>query len=189
MTFLMIGTVFASMLVPLLAAVLYLSNAKVRRQSIFMLVIFVILLGLTLGFWNGVVEVCKVVQLQLVAHLITIKPLQVRAIVAPLDPQPESEFFAFEIAYSLTPWIVDLVLFFRLLAVYNPKHTRASTLISVMAFPVAIKVLRLAMVIIFAVQWHRDIGSIGNAVLAAEKTWRSSFCVKVEWVAQIFDNA
>ncbi|EJD43389.1 hypothetical protein AURDEDRAFT_125841 [Auricularia subglabra TFB-10046 SS5] len=166
--FLMIGTIFSSMLLPLLIAVVYFSNDSTRRQPIYKLVVFVIMLALGLGVWNGVIEVT--------------------AILSPLVHQSENEYFAFEVAYSITPWLVDLVLFLRLMTVFNPKQTKRSTLLAVFAFPVAIKALRLAMIITFAIQWHRHINHIGSALLAAGQTWATSFCVKVEWVSQIFDN-
>lgn len=165
---LMIGTVLASMLVPLLIAVVYFSTSKTRRQSIYRLVVLSILLGLTLGCWNGVMEV--------------------RAILTPLRAQSNQEFFAFMIIFSLTPWVVDFVLLFRLFAVFNRNQTRLSILAAVLAFPVAIKILRLSLLVTFAVQWHKAVDNIGDAVIAAEGTWRSSVCPKIEWISQILDH-
>jgi RsiW-degrading membrane proteinase PrsW (M82 family) len=55
--FIMIMTVFASMLIPLLICLFYFSNERMRRNPMFVLVVFVVLLGLALGGWNAQIEV------------------------------------------------------------------------------------------------------------------------------------
>lgn len=54
---LMVGTVFSSMLVPLLLSLFYFSTAEKRRTPTFLLVAFDVLLGLALGIWNGYIMV------------------------------------------------------------------------------------------------------------------------------------
>lgn len=53
----MILTVFASMLIPLLICLFYFSNQRMRRNPMFILVVFVVIIGLVLGIWNGQIEV------------------------------------------------------------------------------------------------------------------------------------
>lgn len=55
--FLVLGTAFPAMLFPLLLALFYFSNTKSRRRPMFLMVVFIILLGLTLGMWNGALMV------------------------------------------------------------------------------------------------------------------------------------
>jgi hypothetical protein len=47
--FIMIGTVFSSMLIPLLMALIYFSTSHSRRQPIFILNVLAIVLGLVVG--------------------------------------------------------------------------------------------------------------------------------------------
>ena len=56
-TFLMIGTVFSGILLPLLVALFHFSTKHTRRQPIFILNVISITLGLTLGIYNAYIEV------------------------------------------------------------------------------------------------------------------------------------
>lgn len=89
--------------------------------------------------------------------------------------------------YCFTPWIVDLVLLFRLHAVYPYKTTSKPVFWSIFTFPVAIKIVRFVTMVLFAVEFQRQTVAVGSAVAAAQKTVRSVY-TKIEWVSQIADN-
>lgn len=57
--FLMIGTVFGSMLIPMLISLFYFSTPDSRRTPIFIYVVFTVLLGITLAITNDVIEVSE----------------------------------------------------------------------------------------------------------------------------------
>lgn len=63
--FLMVGTVFATMLVPLLLSLFYFSTKEQRCRPIFILVVFDVLLGIALGVWNGFIMVSFTSKLRL----------------------------------------------------------------------------------------------------------------------------
>ena len=56
-TFLMIGTTFAGILLPLLVALFHFSTKNTRRKPIFILNVISITLGLVLGIYNAYIEV------------------------------------------------------------------------------------------------------------------------------------
>jgi hypothetical protein len=82
---------------------------------------------------------------------------------------------------------VDLVLLFRLHAVYPYRTTKKALFWSIFAFPVAIKIVRLVASVLFAVHFSSQVTTTGSAVVAAQNTVRSIY-TKVEWTAQIADN-
>jgi hypothetical protein len=67
--FLMLGTVYASLLVPLLFSLFAFSTRTTRRQPMFILVTMGVLLGIALGLWNGYLEVCDSVLSVTSSHL------------------------------------------------------------------------------------------------------------------------
>lgn len=87
----------------------------------------------------------------------------------------------------LCPWIVDNVLLIRLLAVFPFQRTPLVTFIAIFAFPIAVKSVRLAVVLKAAVHWATVLLHSGDPI-AASLAADSSFEVKVEWALQIFDN-
>jgi hypothetical protein len=55
---LMVHTVFGAMLVPLLLALIYFSNARIRRTPLFWVILFDICIGLAIAIWDDYAMVC-----------------------------------------------------------------------------------------------------------------------------------
>lgn len=55
---LIIGTVWAATLVPLLVLLLFLSNPKIHRQPIFLMNVFSVTMGIVVGIMNMKIYVC-----------------------------------------------------------------------------------------------------------------------------------
>lgn len=115
----------------------------------------------------------------------------------PFHAWPEAVTVAFTVVYSLTPWIVDFVLLYRVFAIYPIEEIKRSLSVAIYTFPALIKVVRLSMIIAFAVQfqaiggittWRSSIQSIDGAAQGSRVS--SPYTkLQIEWVCQICDNA
>lgn len=56
--FILVGTIFSSMLIPILVVLFYFSTPNLRKQPIFIANVISILLGIVLGIYNAQLEVC-----------------------------------------------------------------------------------------------------------------------------------
>ena len=85
--------------------------------------------------------------------------------------------------------ICELVLLLRLVAVYPVRLHGVRTLCAILAFPVAVKLVRLATMICYYVQFAREAPSYGGGVMTVQNGPTNSPYVKVEWTLEIFDNS
>jgi preprotein translocase subunit SecE len=88
---------------------------------------------------------------------------------------------------SALPWLVDLTLLFRLVAIYPPRTQALSTTIAVFAFPVAVKLARLVLISLFIKEYAYSIhlNIVQDAVVVSAKIPYG----RAEWFLQFFDNA
>jgi hypothetical protein len=95
-----------------------------------------------------------------------------------------------EIALSLSAWIVDLVLFIRLIVVYPYRSSTRLRFASIIAFPIAIKAARLACVIVQDNQLHLaqtvDGSEPDTTAFVSQQGWSS--LATAEWILQPLDN-
>ncbi|EKM48940.1 uncharacterized protein PHACADRAFT_202207 [Phanerochaete carnosa HHB-10118-sp] len=167
--FVLIGTIFGSMLVPILICLFYFSTSTTRRQSVFIMNVIMILFGITIAIWNN--------QIVLLGILRTTKPVS------------SVDISAFTVVFGIAPWFADLVLALRLLVVFPPSQTPKAKLAAVFAFPITVKIVRLSCVIAYYHTWDKETEHAGSALQAAETVdYRHSPYTKVEWFLQIFDN-
>jgi hypothetical protein len=108
--------------------------------------------------------------------------------LSPLDPPSRYDFWQWTTAFCILPWTFDLPLLLRVWAVYPPRTTTRTFTISIFAFPVLVKLTRLAVLIVFAARWKVDVNKNSDIFLAAEITLKKYPLSKVEWVLQILDN-
>ena len=103
----------------------------------------------------------------------------------------KAEVVAQSVVTQLAPWLAELILACRLLAVFPYRSTPRLTFIAIFAFPVIVKSLRLFSVIAYFVDYGRKyVDASGNAYEdALQHGFRDSPWAKMDWILQIFDNA
>ncbi|KAJ7208041.1 hypothetical protein GGX14DRAFT_521854 [Mycena pura] len=166
--FILIPTAFSAILVPLLILLLVLSTPRTRRAPIFILNVLAVFLGIIVGV--------------LCVHL------TITGILSPVSGINTTEGLAFSILYIWTPWLVEAVLLFRVVAIYGPSRSRQA-MAAILAFPIAVKAARAGFYIQFLVNWHqRTIG--GEAVNQSNITNElNPTSVKVSYILEVLDNA
>jgi hypothetical protein len=115
--------------------------------------------------------------------------MQIRSILSPLNAPPRMEYWRWASAFVFLPFCFDLPLLLRVYAVYPPRTTSRRLIFLLFAFPIAIKVARLAVLILFSVEWRKDVSKGTDIFAAAELTLKKYPLSKVEWSLQIVDNA
>jgi hypothetical protein len=94
----------------------------------------------------------------------------------------------YQYALSLSPWVVDIVLFARLVAVYPYRSWARLRFVSIIAFPVVVKGIRLACVIVQELEFvHTSNGLQTSAAAAASRQGWSNWAT-AEWTLQLADN-
>ncbi|KAJ7474754.1 hypothetical protein FB451DRAFT_1174183 [Mycena latifolia] len=144
--FLLVSTVFDSILFPLLILLFALSTKQTRRKPIFILTV--------------------------------IKP-----ILAPFDPINLTEGLFFTVLDVWLPWISEVILLVRIAVVF-PR----AKLPLLIAFPIAIKIGRVVLSIIFSIRWVKLTLANGSACHFAvlEDLRRPLF--KASFFLELFDN-
>ncbi|EKM52486.1 uncharacterized protein PHACADRAFT_260933 [Phanerochaete carnosa HHB-10118-sp] len=113
---------------------------------------------------------------------------QIITLVHPFQIFAQSVFLAFGVVLSFVTWISELVLLLRLVAVFPIQLTGRKTLLAIMAFPVAVKLVRLACLVCYYVQFSEVAPPYGNNVLTIQDGPANSPFIKVNWTLEIFDN-
>lgn len=166
--FLMIGTIFPTLLLVMLGALFYFSTKTTRTRPIFLLNVLDLLLGIATGIWNGYIEI--------------------NTLVHPFSFFSQSLYLAFGVVLSFVSWISELVLLLRLVAVFPIQLTGRKTLMAILAFPIFVKIVRLACMVCYYVQFSEVAPPYGNNILTIELGPTHSPYIKVEWTLEIFDN-
>ncbi|KAJ6561408.1 hypothetical protein DFH09DRAFT_1315989 [Mycena vulgaris] len=163
LAFLLVSAVFGSILFPLLLLLFAVSTAQTRRKPIFILNVFSVALGIIAAGMN--------------AHL-AMKP-----ILAPFEPVNLTEGLVFTVIDVWMPWIAEAILLVRIAVVF--PRSRLPTLL---AFPIAIKVGRAVISIIFTVRWVKlTLAGISSQFAVIEDLGRALF--KAAFFLELFDNA
>jgi hypothetical protein len=91
----------------------------------------------------------------------------------------------------MSAWLVDIVLFFRLIAVYPYRRGQAKRFLRIIAFPVVVKIVRLvAVAMISQESIHAAFQASATEATATSSTSARGWSnwPKVEWSLQIVDN-
>ncbi|KAF8189770.1 hypothetical protein K438DRAFT_1592698, partial [Mycena galopus ATCC 62051] len=151
LSLLMIGTVWSSMLIPLLVILLVFSNAGIRRKPLFIMNFISVLAGIVLGILNVYLEAT--------------------AILSPLTPISASAFIGFTSLVLYLPVFMDTILIFRLFAVYPPQTISWPCRLVVFGPPILFKIIRVSNLIVFLVKWTRLVRGHDNPLEAGQALW------------------
>lgn len=166
---LLIAHSFSILLLSLLIALLYFSTRHSRRQPIFLLNVFTILLALAVG------------------GLIDYQTIQ--TMIAPLSPTPLSFNIAIGVLGAVQSIIIDTILLVRLVSVYPPSYIGRRAFAALLAVPLLLKAARITNLGLFIkalADATRD-PAIANMLIA--RIWEDAPYLKIEWFAQLFDNS
>ncbi|KAJ7157797.1 hypothetical protein C8R46DRAFT_958768 [Mycena filopes] len=172
LSLLMIGTVWSSMLIPLLVILLLFSNSEMRRKPLFIMNLIAVLAGIVLGAMNVYLETT--------------------AIISPLTPIKGSVFIGFDCILLYLPVFMDTILLVRLFIVYPPQTISWPGRLLVFGPPILFKLVRVSNLAVFMVRWTNLIkltaGGGLSPLQAGQTLWGTQPWTKIEWFFQVFDN-
>jgi len=170
-TFLMIGTVFSGILLPLLVALFHFSTKHTRRQPIFILNVICITLGLTLGIYNAYIEVT--------------------ALLSPSRPFWRYHDLVFSLMLTFVAWLVEMILLLRLLAVYPYSSTSKRIWFTIFIPLILLKLARIINTSIFNADYNRQLRlhPYYSPLASSQTVWRTYPNSKIEWILQVIDNS
>lgn len=116
---------------------------------------------------------------------------QIHLMLSPLQPWSSANSLAFSILTSYTPWLVEMILVVRLLAVY-PYSTTPKRLWFFIFIPLLLlKIARFVNMTVFTVEYVALLRSpsSGNPLSVSQVAWNSHPGPKIEWVIQVLDNS
>ncbi|KAH9885760.1 hypothetical protein C8Q73DRAFT_669351 [Cubamyces lactineus] len=166
---LLIAHSFSILLLSLLIALLYFSTRHSRRQPIFLLNVFTILLALAVG------------------GLIDYQTIQ--TMIAPLDPTPLSFNIAIGVLGAVQSIIIDTILLVRLVSVYPPSYVGRRRFAAILAVPLLLKVARIINLGLFIKALADATKDPATANMLIARIWEYAPYLKIEWFAQLFDNS
>ncbi|KAF7351321.1 hypothetical protein MSAN_01563600 [Mycena sanguinolenta] len=185
-TLLMIGTVWCSMLIPLLVILFAFSSPSLRRRPLFILNAIAVLIGIVLGIINAYIEVVfRFLASSCVTVLIC---LQVTSMLSPLTPLKTSVFITFTAILLYIPVFMDIVLIFRVFIVYPPHTMPWLRRLAVFGPPIVFKFIRTANLIVLLVNLTTLVNNGLSPVVAGQIAWSTHPWTKVEYFFQVFDN-
>jgi hypothetical protein len=86
------------------------------------------------------------------------------------------------------PWVLDLALLLRMLAMFPPRVTSLQTRVALFTFPIVLKAVRFIIIVVWAVDWFRITSSTGDVLSSLDKAWNGKPYIKADSVLQIFDT-
>ncbi|KAJ6561517.1 hypothetical protein DFH09DRAFT_1316097 [Mycena vulgaris] len=167
LTFLMIGTVFSSLLIPMLVALLFFSTSDSRRLVIFHVNVLAIITGIFTGIINAYCEIHN--------------------ILSPLTPAAIALFDTYAFMSFFLPFLVEAILLLRLLAVYPYSTTPIRKFILIFTFPVIVKLVRIINLAVFMRQYVILTRTVASPLVAGDIFFQVG--PKIEWTSQLLDNA
>ncbi|KAJ7493716.1 hypothetical protein FB451DRAFT_448267 [Mycena latifolia] len=161
--FILVATVFGSLLFPLLILLFALSTPQTRRKPIFILNVLSVCLGIIVA--------------AMTAHL------SIGSILWPFTKDNVTENFVYLFLEQWTPWFTEAVLLVRIAVVFSRQR-----LPLLLALPFALKVARAAVIITFTVRWGKLVlGGFSNQFDVLKAFPRTLF--KVQYLLELFDNS
>ncbi|KAF7303046.1 hypothetical protein MKEN_01268000 [Mycena kentingensis (nom. inval.)] len=167
---LMIGTVWASMLIPLLLVLLFFSTPTVRRQPIFLMNVFTVVTGIVIGALN----------IRIYAH----------SIISPPGTFAARSLLAYLGMILYLPLIIDGVLAYRVYVVYPPRHTGVRISCLIFGPIVLLKIARFVNITMFMARFSSVLLGSNQitAITQFQNLWDHAPYTKIEWILQVVDN-
>ncbi|KAJ7493705.1 hypothetical protein FB451DRAFT_1215181 [Mycena latifolia] len=159
LAFILIATVFGSLLIPLLILLFALSTPQTRRKPIFILNVISVALGMSCAVLTG--------------HL------AIESILSPFARVNVTENIGYVVLAQLIPWFAEAVLLVRIAIVFSRR-----SLPLLLAFPITIKGARAAAAVIFCVKWAKLV--LGGH---ASQTELPRWIFRVQYFLEFFDNS
>ncbi|KAJ6519120.1 hypothetical protein C8R45DRAFT_13220 [Mycena sanguinolenta] len=168
---LIIGSVWAAALVPLLCVLLVFSTPTVRRQPIFLMNLFAVIMGIVIGIVNMDIYVADILS-------------------PPGEGFEPRKLLAYLGMILFLPLFIDCILALRLYVVYPPRNTSRLQLAIIFIPLIVFKIVRTTNLIIFMVKFAHAIltPDATTAVKSFEQLWDHAPWTKIEWIMQVFDN-
>jgi hypothetical protein len=167
-TILLMTTMFSSFCVPMLVALFFFSSQhRCRRTPIFYLNVTVLLLGIFQAVY------C----VGIVTH----------NLLHPLDQLPQGFLLFYYVLSFLTPILVEMVLIFRLAAVFtHPKyHSRR---VYIIGFSAVMKIIRLVVAVLSLTFWYQGSQHRGVTIASGLFGWNLLPYPRIGWGLQVIDN-
>nr|GAT56739.1 predicted protein [Mycena chlorophos] len=164
---LIIGTVWGSMLVPLLFTLILFSTPQVRRQPIFLLNLFAVVAGIAVAALNLQLYVLDILS-------------------APGEGFRPRSLLAYLGMILYLPLYIDCILAYRLYIVYPPRSTPARLVAFVFVPVVLFKIARITNLAMFFTKFSADImvPDATTAISSFEGLWEHAPYAKIEWLLQ-----
>ncbi len=178
---LLIGTVWSSFLVPIAIALFFFSDARMRRQPIFILNTCAIGLGLAVGAIN----IYNIVSVDFTLNRVMAKTedAQTRSISGRnVDPSITTVLTAL---WFLTPISVQAILLFRVVAAYPPRLLNWNRRFLIYGPFIVLLIARLINASICVAKIAQGVHTLANTFLASQLEWDLPY-PKVEWFLQLF---
>jgi hypothetical protein len=114
--------------------------------------------------------------------------VQIVPVINPLGKKASSDNIPFITAVILAPWLIDWVLFARIITVYPARSTPRSMRLAIIAFPLAVKAARLAVAILFTYEWNNNYEKQTDYTQVETISWAHWPLPKAELSLQLVDN-
>ncbi|KAF7303032.1 hypothetical protein MKEN_01266500 [Mycena kentingensis (nom. inval.)] len=171
--YIILGTIWAACLVPLLCVLVIFSTPTSRRQPIFAMNVFVVLIGIIIGIVN-----------------LKFKRYTGEMLAPPAKGFDPKIVLAYIGLIIFIPPFVDCILAYRLYVIYPPRST-PRTLTCIIFIPVLLfKVARLTNLVLFIIAFTHALLN-PNPITAFQEfqvIWNREAWTKIEWFLGMFDN-
>ncbi|KAI0340099.1 hypothetical protein BDW22DRAFT_1360614 [Trametopsis cervina] len=166
--YILIVAIMPAMLIPLLAMMFVLSTPSSRKQPIFVLNVFSVVLGLVVA--------------GLANHL------TISAILNPTGGVSATEDLVYVVLYVWLPWITEAVLILRLIIVYSPQYSSRLHLALILVFTVVVKTARAVITILYLIEWSRRTQPSGTVNQFSTANVLNGWIEKAAWMLDLCDN-
>ncbi|KAI0071401.1 hypothetical protein K474DRAFT_1669036 [Panus rudis PR-1116 ss-1] len=170
LTYLLLMTVWTSMLIPIIIVLFLFSTSSLRRKPVFILCVLIVSMGIA----EGIISMS----------------VMTRVIILPTGTQNPNLYEAFGILTFLIPFTSEAVLLVRLLAVYPPSRLPLKASLGIYVPLSCLKVARLINVVfVFKDQHHTFHSSRGDPLGGVQVGLEATTGIKVNWVLQVVDDS
>lgn len=168
--FIVISSIFSTVLLPILGMLFILSTPQSRRTPIFVLNVLAISLGVVVG--------------------VLCNHLSIKNIMSPTSGVSATEDFLFSIIYVWMPWITEAILLLRVIVVFRSACVPVLHMFLLLVFPILFKVTRAVINILFLLKLKAVTVDTGSNTLNQFSATVSvgKGLIKMGWILELIDN-